>query len=155
MVLAPGLARAESGVELLEKSAGFDGKQVTFQGEVIGVMVRGDHAWVNISDKGFAAGIWCRAEDARKISIVGDYNHIGDYVSVVGIFHKACVEHGGDLDVHADSFTILISGSKVERAPSLPLIGLGLALMVMAAVAGVWLRRRRAEKKRQHYLFEG
>ncbi len=145
LLLVPAHAGAESGKALIENSAGFDGKKVTFQGEVIGVMPRGDNAWVNVLDNGYAIGILCSAENAKNISFVGDYTHIGDTVAVSGTFHMACPEHGGDLDIHADNLVIVARGREVERTPSWSLVGLAAVLMAVAIFLMIWLRRRRKE----------
>jgi len=139
---------AESGKELVENSVHFDNKVVTLRGEVVGVLMRGDYAWVNVLDNEVAIGVWCRANDAKKVSIVGDYTHIGDMVEVVGIFHFACTEHGGDLDIHAENFTVLASGKVVERAPDLLIVLLSAVLVAAAILTIFWLRRLREEKSK-------
>jgi len=146
LLLTPGIVRAESGRELLENAAGFDGKAVTFRGEVIGVIIRGDFAWVNILDNGYAIGVWCRAENAKQVSFIGDYSHVGDTVEVAGTFHMACVEHGGDLDIHADNFTIVAQGREVDRSVSLPLAALSVVLAAVAIFITFHLWRIRKER---------
>jgi len=148
LLLVPAHAGAESGKALIENSKGFDGKTVTFQGEIIGVMMRGANAWVNVSDNGYAIGIWCSAENAKNISFTGDYTHVGDTVAVSGIFHMACQEHGGDLDIHADNLIVVTRGREVERTPSLPLVGLSAVLMVVAIFTILWLRYRHKEMEK-------
>lgn len=139
---------AESGKALVENSVRFDGAAVTLRGEVVGVLTRGDSAWVNVLDNEVAIGVWCRANDAKKVSVVGDYTHIGDTVEVVGIFHLACTEHGGDLDIHAENFTVLASGTVVERAPNLLALLLSVVLVAVAIFTVFWLRRLREEKSK-------
>lgn len=139
---------AESGKELVENSVHFDNKVVTLRGEVVGVLARGDSAWVNVLDNEVAIGVWCRANDAKKVSVVGDYTHIGDTVEVVGTFHFACTEHGGDLDIHAENFTVLASGKVVERAPDLLIVLLSAFLVAVAIFTIFWLRRLREEKSK-------
>lgn len=145
LLLMTPLAGAESGKALTENSAGFDGKTVTFRGEVIGVMMKGDFAWVNILDNEVAIGVWCHAEDARKVSVIGDYRHVGDKVEVVGTFHMACPEHGGDLDIHADNFTVVAVGRELDRPPSLSLIALSVTLVAAAIVLAFYLWHIRRE----------
>lgn len=147
LLMAP-LAEAESGKALIENSAGFNDKAVTFGGEVIGVVVKSDNAWVNVLDNGVAIGIWCRAEDARKVSVIGDYRHVGDTVEVVGTFHMVCPEHGGDLDIHADNFTVLAAGRELDRSPSLLLVALSVAFVAAAIFVAFSLRRIRKEKEK-------
>jgi hypothetical protein len=147
MLMAP-FASAESGRALIENANGFDGKSVTFRGEVIGVLIRGDFAWVNILDNGYAIGVWSRAGDAKKVSFVGDYSHVGDTVEVIGTFHMACTEHGGDLDIHADNFTVVATGREVDRSASLPLAALSVALAAAAIFITFYLWRIRKEKEK-------
>jgi len=148
LLLTPGIVRAESGRELLENAAGFDGKQVTYSGEVIGVLMSGDFAWVNILDNGYPIGVWCRATDAKKVSIIGDYKHLGDTVQVTGIFHMACAEHGGDLDIHADNLTVLEAGQELDRSVNLLLAAIGVILVVIAFLITFHLWRLRKEKEK-------
>jgi hypothetical protein len=145
ILLSPGLVAAETAKELIENWSGFDGGQVTVQGEVIGVMIRENGAWVSIYDNGTAISVWCTAQDARNISFSGDYTHAGDIITVTGTFHVACVEHGGDLDIHADNLTILSTGGVVTRIPNIPLAAVSLALMAVAILLVVLLRRVRKE----------
>ena len=147
-LLTPGLVRAESGKELTEDPKSFDGRQVMFQGEVIGVMMRGDYAWVNLLDNGYAIGVWCRVDDAMKISFVGDYNNLGDKVEVVGIFHMACLEHGGDMDVHAVTLEISSKGHAIERMPSFMIILVSVVLAIVAIFTSLYLRRVKRERKK-------
>ncbi|MDP3012632.1 MAG: hypothetical protein Q8M92_00220 [Candidatus Subteraquimicrobiales bacterium] len=114
--------------DLVEKAKFFDGKTVVFQGEVIGdVMIRGDFAWINVNDDVYSEGaqklsgynsgqsVWCKASEAKLIKTTGDYGHIGDIVEVVGIFNRACPEHGGDMDIHAEKIRIVKSGYQISH----------------------------------------
>ena len=146
LLLVTPLAGGESGRTLIENSAGFDGKTVNLRGEVIGVMMKGDFAWVNVLDNGDAIGVWCRASDARKVTVIGDYRHVGDMVEAVGTFHMACSKHGGDLDIHADRFAVVVAGRELDRSPSLPVVALSVVL-VGAVILVALLRRMREEKE--------
>lgn len=148
LLLIVPLARAESGDALIENSAGFDGKTVTLRGEVIGVLMRGNYAWVNILDNDVAIGVLCRAEDARKVTVIGDYRHVGDTVEAIGTFHMADPDQGGDLDIRADNFTIVATGRELDRSPSLPLVTFSIVLVVAAIFVAFFLRRVRKEKER-------
>ena len=141
-------ASAESGKELVENSVRFNEATVTLRGEVVGVLMRGDYAWVNVLDNGVAIGVWCRANDAENVSVVGDYTHIGDNVEVIGTFHLACTEHGGDLDIHAENFNVLASGTVVERTPNLLAVLLSAVLVALAIFTVFWLRRIRGERSK-------
>lgn len=105
--------------DFVEKAKALDGQQVTIKGEAIGEsMKRGDHAWVNVSDGSTAIGVWIKASDLDRIKIYGGYKHIGDKVQVDGIFHRACSEHGGDLDIHADSIEVIKNGEAINHSIS-------------------------------------
>jgi hypothetical protein len=148
LILIVPLARAESGKALIENSASFDGKTVTFTGEVIGVFIRGDYAWVNILDNEIAIGVLCRVEDARKVTVIGDYRHGGDTVTAIGTFHAADPKQGGDLDIHADNFIVVAIGKELSRSPSLPLVAFSVVLMVLAIFLAFFLRHIRKEKEK-------
>jgi hypothetical protein len=112
-------ATAVTSTDLIENALTLDGQTITYTGEVIGdLMPRGDHAWVNISDGSNAIGVWIDADMLSMISMVGRYGQIGDMLQVTGVFHRACQEHGGDMDIHADQIVILQKGHAVKGAVS-------------------------------------
>jgi len=118
--------------QLIENAKVMDGKTVVVQGEAIGeALERGNNAWVNINDGTNAIGIWLKLEDANKIKVFGDYLNIGDKVKVTGVFNRACVEHGGDMDIHAISIEVVENGYPVkEKVPSQK-IAIGIILVVV------------------------
>jgi len=118
--------------QLIENAKVMDGKTVVVQGEAIGeALERGNNAWVNINDGTNAIGIWLKLEDANKIKVFGDYLNIGDKVKVTGVFNRACVEHGGDMDIHATSIEVVENGYPVkEKVPSQK-IAIGIILVVV------------------------
>lgn len=123
--------------QLVENPEARDGQTVTVTGEAIGeVIERGDHAWVNINDGSNAMGIWMRAEDAQSISVFGDYKHIGDQLQVTGVFNRACVEHGGDMDIHCASITVVKTGYSNEESVSSLKIIWGTILTFLALIIG-------------------
>ncbi|MFA4991377.1 MAG: DNA-binding protein [Candidatus Omnitrophota bacterium] len=103
--------------ELIQRAGEYDGKEVLFQGEVIGdVMKRGEFCWVNVSDGKGALGIFSAAGLMDNIAAAGDYNYAGDVIEIKGVFHRACAEHGGDMDIHADSVIKIKDGYRFARA---------------------------------------
>jgi len=107
-------AQPVSSAELINNAASFDKKEIDYAGEVIGeVMKRGEYAWVNVNDKVNAIGVWAGKNLIQEITRAGNYKTIGDIVSVRGIFHRSCIEHGGDLDIHAVSLKKIKDGSHV------------------------------------------
>ena len=109
-------AQSQTSEELIKNYRLYEGKPVVFSGEVIGdVMLRGDHAWVNVNDGLNAIGVWMPSELARQIQSSGSYKSKGDFVEVTGIFNHSCSQHGGDLDIHAQALRRLNPGSIVRE----------------------------------------
>jgi len=129
-------AQGLSSNELLKNTKQYDGKLITYSGEVIGdVMLRkaskasAPNAWVNINDGENALGVWMDASFAKIINYAGSYKTRGDHLEVTGIFHRACLEHGGDLDIHAQAVRKLTNGSMVQEAANSGKINLSFVLL--------------------------
>lgn len=113
---ATSYAQEISSAELIKNAQAYDGKMVVYKGEIIGdVMRRGNYAWVNVLDgeNDNAIGIWTPNVLIKDIGYTGSYKSIGDEVEISGIFHRACLEHGGDLDIHAQTITKTAAGRLV------------------------------------------
>ena len=107
-------AQTSTSLDLLNNAKQYDGKTISYKGEVIGdVMIRGDHAWLHVNDGTIAIGIWATKTMIQDIRYAGDYHKKGDIVEVSGTFHRSCSEHGGDLDIHASEIKKITSGSPV------------------------------------------
>jgi len=121
-----------SSTELINSAKQYDGKEIGYKGEVIGdVMVRGKFAWVNTNDSKNAIGIWLPQALAKEISYTGSYKEKGDIVEAKGIFNRACIEHGGDLDIHASTLQIIQKGEKVEEIISPHKIKVAIAFLII------------------------
>ena len=110
-------AQPISSTEFIKNAKFYDGKLVVYEGEVIGdVMKRGENAWINVNDGTNAVGVWIKASFIKDINYTGSYKSSGDRVEVVGVFNRSCIEHGGDLDIHAQSLRKINSGRlKAQR----------------------------------------
>ncbi len=109
-------AQAISSSELINNAKQYDGKTVVYQGEVIGdIMKRANFAWININDGQNALGIWILKDLTKDIVYTGSYKFRGDIIEITGIFHRACVEHGGDLDIHAQSLRKTSAGRYIQE----------------------------------------
>lgn len=103
-----------SSTDLIEKAKELDGQEIVFTGEVIGdIMVRGGYTWINVSDGSNAIGIWAENQLVSGITMAGRYKVHGDEVKISGMFHRACPEHGGDLDIHAVKVELMEKGYAV------------------------------------------
>ena len=107
-------AQTSTSLDLLNNAKQYDGKTVNYKGEVIGdVMIRGDFAWLHVNDAIIAIGIWAPKAMVQDIRYAGNYHKKGDIIKVSGVFHRSCLEHGGDLDIHALGINRITSGSLV------------------------------------------
>ncbi len=96
---------------LIEDPQRYDGKEVIYEGEVIGeTMQRKEGVWVNISDGEHSIGVWMPVGLTEKIRHQGSYKVRGDIVRIRGIFNHVCLQHGGDLDIHASSLSVIQPG---------------------------------------------
>lgn len=113
LTLFSSIALAEDSLTLINNAYSLDGQEVIFEGEAIGdKMIRNNFAWINVEDKFNAFGIWLPANMVNTVQFMGNYKTTGDYLRIKGIFHRACRQHGGDMDIHASSIEILKLGEK-------------------------------------------
>lgn len=146
------LATASAGIitstRLIENSKVYNGKEISYQGEVVGdVMVRGEHAWINVNDGVNAMGVWIPAAKTTIIKIRGDYKHRGDVVKIMGVFNRACALHGGDMDIHALSLRVIKRGHLLEHTVKTEKLLLAAALSFITGILFFYnkrLSRRRA-----------
>lgn len=97
--------------ELIKNAKEYDGREVIYEGEVVGqLMQRKEGVWANVYDGQNAIGIWLTPELAQHIQFTGSYKAKGDIIQVRGILHSACPEHGGDMDIHAILLHIIQPG---------------------------------------------
>lgn len=102
--------------DLIKDSHAYDQKPIVIEAEVIlEVLERDDYAWINVNDGTNAIGVYLPIEMTKDLDVFGDYNHIGDKVLIEGVFTRNCDEHGGEIDIHATSLTIVEEGYVVER----------------------------------------
>jgi len=134
---------AVSSTQLIENSQAHDGKAITYTGEAIGdVMKRGGYGWVNIHDGDNAIGVWAPVNELNKIGVTGDYGHTGDKVLVEGTYNRACSEHDGETDIHAERLVIVEEGSVTKRSLNLNK-ALAAAILAPLALALFFIERYR------------
>lgn len=152
--LPPGVTPAlVSDRDLVERAQELDGQWVMFQGEALGdLMVRGNTAWLNVGGAHYAIGILMPRTQAAKVKVLGSYRFHGDTVRVVGLFHRADPNEGGDLDVVASSVEVVKPGSAraVPRPGNRVYAAAGLSLLALALFLAARLVRRRSEGGEGH-----
>lgn len=134
--------------DIVEKASSYDGTIVAIEGEIVGdVMARGDHSWINILDSGTAVGIWADNDRLPEIAYLGNYDAIGDRVYITGIMHRACPEHGGDLDIHAETIVLVKKGIPISHPLDLTRLCAAIAFSLSGILLAVlWRKRGRREK---------
>jgi hypothetical protein len=136
-------SRVFTSTELIAGANAIDGSVVTYKGEIVAaVMNRGEHSWVNLNDGYNAIGIWCKTGSLNDVKTPGNYKNEGDILEVTGIFHRACPEHGGELDIHADSVRIDARGFPIEEHVSMRRINIAIAFFILTLLAVFMLRKR-------------
>ncbi|HEY5501569.1 MAG TPA: hypothetical protein VIK09_06265 [Candidatus Humimicrobiaceae bacterium] len=130
--------------ELISQAKDYDKKEIVYSGEVIGdIMKRGQNCWINISDGDNAVGVWAEESLAKNINYKGSYKYKGDEVKVTGVFNKACPEHGGDLDIHAQKIEITSKGYINKRTVNVYYILIAAILLVIAIVMNIIILKKK------------
>jgi membrane protein implicated in regulation of membrane protease activity len=151
--------------QLIDNMQKYDGKVVTLQGEAIGdLLVRGDFAWITVNDDRYSKksieeggelvgmsnsgiGVWVPAAEGRRIGIYGGYKYKGSIVRITGVFHRACEQHGGDTDIHADRVEVMTRGYPFAR--SFPWAELLTVIILSGVILILWKLRREKLQKEQ------
>ena len=159
LLAVPGVALADGepvgSNDLIDRAKDFDNTTVVYEGEVLGdILNRGEYAWIAVFDGSNTIGCYVTRAQAEQIGFVGGYGKRGDDVRIVGVFHRACAEHGGDLDIHAQSVTVLQAGQVVPMPLSHGVTILAIALPLPAAglLFLIWKRRAAARSSGQNTL---
>jgi hypothetical protein len=157
LLLAPASVAAEqapllSTNDLVENSYAWDGKIVSFKGEVLqDLMVREDGTWMNLSDdNNMAMGVFVPKDVTMPpISRTEDYRTVGDVVLITGVFHRTCVQHEGETDIHAMSVTIVTPGSTKANPIHLDRVVWFLVLVGLLGLV-MWLYYRKPTDGTRH-----
>ena len=109
-------AQPISSSELIKNARQHDGRYVTYEGELIGsILKRGDHAWLNLHDGENAISVWAPVSLISSVQYAGGYKQRGDELLCSGLFNRACISHGGALDLHATELSVLRRGAAVSE----------------------------------------
>ena len=130
-------------IELIEHADEFEGKEIIVEAEVIGdIMKRGSYSWVNVLDKTSSIGVWTNNDNINQIGITGHYKQKGDIVKITGVFHDACLEHGGEADIHCLDMQIIQTGYKTKDSLSIHKLISTIFLIIVAGILGYTYYRR-------------
>jgi hypothetical protein len=138
-------AQQISSTELINNAKEYDGKSVVYAGEAIGdVMARGDFVWVNINDGENAIGVWLDKELAREIQFTGSYRAKGDLLEITGVFHRSCIQHGGDMDIHAQEIRKISPGRVVSEELDTGKRNFVFILLVVLCLVSIFVHHQRS-----------
>lgn len=114
-VVKAGTLPTYTSIELIEQAKSLNQTEVIYQGEVIGdVLFRGEQAWLSVSDGANTIAVYVPIQLLPDDLALGRYLYTGDIISVKGILHRACQNHGGDLDLHITDLDRLSVGYEQE-----------------------------------------
>ena len=129
--------------ELIEKAKELNGRKLNYRGELItAIMDRGDHSWINLKDDVNAIGVWCKSSSLAGVKLIGNYKNRGDIIEVSGIFNRACSIHNGDLDIHADTISIIRHGFPVDRDIDMKMVHSTVILFMIAILTIIIFRKK-------------
>ena len=140
--LLPVHAETMSISDLIEDAKSVNETTVILEGEaILEALERGDHAWININDGTGALGLWMDASLASKVTHYGNYDTRGDVIRVIGIFHRSCDEHGGDMDVHVSSLNVITQGHPLDHPVDVWRFTAAV-ILILSAIATLWFHRK-------------
>lgn len=109
-------AEGISSNELISKAHLYDGKDIVYEGEIIGErMCRGEGCWLNVHDGNLAVGIWVPGEINFLPQYTGGYKSKGDWIQIKGVFNRSCQEHLGEMDIHAKEIRLIKEGQHLHH----------------------------------------
>lgn len=130
---------------LIEKAKEFNNQNVVYRGEIIGeMMCRKDGCWLNLNDGNFSLGIWVPKELNFSPHYLGGYKTRGDNIEVEGIFHSACVEHLGEMDIHASKINLIKEGRLLKEKLNREKINFAIIIWGFLCMILISLRLRKA-----------
>jgi hypothetical protein len=141
--LSDAYAQAVSSKYLIENAKSLDGKTMRYKGEAVtAVLNRGEYSWVNLNDGDNAIGVWCRSSSLSSVRFVGDYRNKGDKLEVEGVFHRACPEHKGELDIHAANVKIAETGFRIYESVDIGRLYISFAVFLSIILLVIIFRKR-------------
>lgn len=138
---------------LIEDAKVYDQTTINLSGEVIGeVLERKDNAWININDGSNAIGIYLPLAWTTDLQYFGSYQATGDKVLIEGVFNRSCIDHGGEMDIHARSIKIIEVGSLSQHPISNWKFTMAFILLCVSLVFAFYHRPHFLQRKKHSKL---
>ncbi len=130
-------------------------REVVFTGEATGspIIADANHVWVNVKNGGAMVGVYMDAQLAEQITHYARYEHTGDMITVQGVYHLACADHNGELEVHAESIEVNAQGESWASTVSPAMYVFGI-LFIVLGFALTLLRQTLHGRMRLRNLFK-
>lgn len=126
--------------------------QVSFEGEAVGDIVNGGESskWVNVMGASNAViSVFMTDDQASLVDDLGGYHSSGTHLKITGVYHIACPEHQGELDVHASNVEVTKVGELTEHRISPVRFEAAVVICVAALVVlGAYVLTRRYIRRR-------
>lgn len=131
---------------LINESRLYDGQTVVVKGEaLLEALERKNFAWVNINDGTNAMGVVMSYESIEKIKVYGDFKKKGDVIEIEATFHRSCIEHGGDMDLHLVRLLSVTPGGEVSHPVTKNKLIIAL-ISIIGMLASLFLYRDKRHK---------
>ena len=95
-----------------------------------------------MNDGDNAVGVWFAGPLKDSLGFLGGYKAKGDIVEVRGIFHRACAEHGGELDIHALEAKIAETGFAVTEKMDNKKLALSIKIFIVVLLLALVFKKR-------------
>lgn len=151
--------RRVSSAQVLGCPVAFDGRRVTFVGELVGdLLTRDGGAWVLVNDDDYALevgplpahrdrrgtngglSVWVPDRLQGRITGLGGPGQRGDLVAIEGLVRRADPADGGGVTLRADRLEVLSPAAPVEEPLNVAQVWLSAAALALGV--GVWSGRR-------------
>lgn len=149
-----------SSTQVVRCPRAFDGREVTYVGEVIGeVLPRDGGAWVQANDDtyalevgplvghrerdGFNSGlaVWLPDGLHEEVEEAGRPGRRGDVILVTGTLRRADPDDGGGITVRAEELEILAGSVEIDDPLHIPQLIVAIVLSIVACSSVIWSRR--------------
>ncbi len=147
--------------EVIENADILDGYLITIRGEVIGeALERKDYCWINVYDNEnfISIGVLTDLEMISDIEFWGGHRVTGNTVKIKGKVFRADPFADGELDIHAESISVLediFAGYKPNTIPPWKMITAIVLVLIMSflMIENTYnFFKKRAESKDVHVL---
>jgi hypothetical protein len=130
--------------EVIQNADILDGYKITLRGEVVSESIERDgFCWINVYDTQnfISIGVLTNVAMIEDIQYWGDHKTTGDTIDVVGTVYRADPKADGELDMHAESISIVQSYPSGPRDIVIPLWKIIVAIILFIGMIIILVER--------------